>query len=467
MTWCPRCDSLDGAEAGGPCPHCGAITLDPSPRRAAPRGTLQVLETEPEAAPEHEAPAAGQATATAGAPPRGRIPRLLRSGRARLFRLARPTRGLAFLLVVGVLGATYLLGRTTDRDAARAPASQPTAEPPAPTTVPTAKPTSLPPLGRPEPGWLVAPAEEGGLAALSLLDGEVSEIELAPDLEEFAFSGRRVAFTVSSSRVLSIAVPHERLADGYEPPIAIASEVDSFSWTHDGKALVLVRTQEDARGDTRTRVELQPLDEGAKLLFETTAPVGTVLSRQGTHLIDVYAGGNPSVYEIMGPRSLRLVRRGVRLVDLSPDGERALVAPPREPGLFMLTVGTGSLRRIGPKNLVVPEARFGPDGRTVALIGTTNFRRELYCEGDGPCDPEPELVPNDLILWRYDVAAGALRKMFVSSRPDLSNLTWGPKGEWLFFVNGESTWALSLKTGQSVGIEALPPSPGAGLAYVT
>lgn len=420
MTWCARCDVLTTGSAGDACPSCGEPILETTsgPRRSRPGTQLLELEAPP-SIDVIEPPTAP--SLPPAAPPRARFSAMS----------SRRSRALAALLVLAIAGGTYIgVANRTGKRPVPAGSTTPTAEH-TPATGPL-----VPPLGSDVTGWIVFPAQRG-FTVLELSTGRYKEIDLNTDVYMLATSPatRRIAF-IDGFRVLNVTNQNGDF------PMPIASEVDSFSWTQNGEAVVVARSQMDARGRSRTRIELISIEERTTLLLaETRLGVSSVMSRSGRHLVTVYED-SPSIYEA-APGSFRLIRRDALVLDLSPDGRYVLVSSPeRSATVHMLDLATGKARRVGPKRFLGMAARFSRDGRRIALTGTPNVVVETGCEDPaGTC--REYFVANDVILWTLDPKTLELRSIQAAGPDGMSSPVWGP-AEWLLIQTGSRPIAIRL-----------------------
>lgn len=422
MTWCARCDVLTTVSAGDPCPACGVPALDAAPVSGRSRSPIQVLELEE--APIVIMPDAVDSTdASVESSPRQSRPR------AALSRLRRHPRLIALALTAALIGAVYAGTRLE-------PAAGPTTQPSA---TPSESPGPAGPvLGEPANGWAVF-ALEHSFTVIALATGAEHSIEVAGSILEFAPSpmGGRIAYT-DEVRVLYVTT-----AQG-DSPVTIATEVNSFSWTPDGDALVVGRSQTDGRGGERMRIELiSLLDRTPLLLMESQGYAGPVVSSGFTHLVTLYDGDTPSVFDLQPGSKPRLIRKNAWLLDASTDGRRVLLATNNGQRLIMLDLKTKKARRIGPELFLTSAARFSPDGRTAAIMGTSHFTLEGQChEVEGTCAPSP--YPTDQTLWSLDVKTLELRSIRAWPSPEFASApVWGPS-RWVFIVDSQRPVAVSM-----------------------
>ena len=433
MTWCARCDVLTTVAAGDPCPECGVPTLDAAPVSTKARSPIQVLELE-------EAPIVHVANADVGSgepsiepiePPSHR--------RALVSRFRDHSRLFALALTAALIGVVYLATRP-----ALAPRSQAT-----PTATPSVSPPLGPVLGEPANGRVVF-AFEHHFTLIDLPTGAERRIEIDGSIIDFAPSptGGRIAYT-DEARVLYLTTSQGTA------PVTLATEVNSFSWTPDGDALVVGRSQTDGRGAERMRIELIGItDRMPLLLMESHRYAGPVIAAGFTHLVTLYEEDAPSVVDLQPGSEPRVIRKNASLLDASPDGRRLLLATNNGQRLIMLDMKTKKARRIGPEIFLTSAARFSPDGRTAAVTGTSHFRLESHCDDiEGTCTPYP--FPTDQTLWSLDVETLALRSIWSWPGPEFASApVWGPNG-WVFMVDSLRPVAYSLTDPSKPPIELL------------
>lgn len=420
MTWCARCDEITTGPAGAECPSCGAPTLEATNTGGLRSGSrVQVLELE-------EAPAIVDAEIIAETPAIESSP----SRRRLQPTMKRRTRIIASILVLAMAGGVYAIARPR-------PAASPATRPETHSTPTPGSEVVAPPLGEPAAGSILF-GFQTGFMILDLRTGNQKTVDLGTDVMSFAPAprGERIAYLDSAS-VLIVTTPYT------EERIPIASEVRYFTWTPDGQTLIVVRSQADARGRDRHRIESISLnDRTPVLLAETYGYPSTLASNGGMTLVTIYEKESPNVYEVQ-PGELRLVRKGASLLDVSPDGRRALVATQESPSLLMINLNTLHAKRVGPRRFLASAAQFSRDGQTVAVTGTPHFTMELACEDEGsPCHDYP--YASDQILWALDMKSIELRSIEAWSTPDVAGPpVWGPDS-WVFVQAGERALAISM-----------------------
>ena len=432
MTWCARCDVLTMVDVGDPCPACGVPALDTNPVSGKVRSPSQVLELE-EAPVIHIADAVvetAQDPIEAGSKP---IP-----GRPVMTRLRRHSRVIAFALTAALIGVVYIGTRPDLRRPSKA----------LPTATPSVYPGPGAVLGEPANGWALF-ALEHHFTLLDLATGVERNIEVAGSIQNFAPSprGGRIAYT-DEARILYIITTQG------EAPVTIASEVNTFSWTQDGEALVVGRSQTDERGAERMRIELIGLrDRTPLLLSESALYAGAIISSGFAHLVTLYENDTPSVFDLQPGSKPRLIRKNATLLDASADGRRVLLATNNGLRLIMLDMKTKKARRIGPERFLATAAKFAPDGQTAAINGTTNFALESGCEDaqGTTCTVYP--FPADQTLWSLDVKTLEMRSIRSWPGPEFASPpVWGPNG-WIFMVDTQRTLAISITEPSKAPVE--------------
>jgi hypothetical protein len=415
MTWCARCDVLTTVSAGDPCPACGVPALDAAPVSGRSRSPIQVLELED--APIIRIPETDSETANTSVEPSAPMTR-----RSVLSRLRRHSRLITLALAAVIIGSVYLGTRPHLREGSNA----------TPTATPSDPPAAAPVLGEPANGWAVF-ALEHQFTLIDLATGAEHSIEVAGSIMDFAPSpkGGHIAYA-DEARVLYVTT-----AQG-QAPVTLATEVSSFSWTPDGDALVVGRSQTDGRGGERMRIELISLaDRTPLLLMESQWFAGPVISSGFTHLVTLYEGDTPSVFDLQPGSKPRLIRKNAALLDASIDGRRALLATNNGQRLIMFDMKTKKARRIGPEIFLTSAAKFSPDGRTAAVNGTSHFKlEESHCEGpEATCTLYP--YPTDQTLWSLDVKTLELRSIRSWPSPEFASApVWGPNG-WVFMADSQ------------------------------
>jgi hypothetical protein len=423
---------LTTVSVGDPCPACGVPTLDTAPVSGRSRSPIQVLELE-EAPIIQVVDAAVETDASIELSPQPIRRRALSS------RLRGHSRLIALALTAALIAGVYAGTRPDLSPRAKA----------APTATPTDPPVYGPVLGEPANGWVVFQFDHR-FTLIDLPTGTEHSIEVNAPILDFAPSprGGHIAYT-DEARILYVTT-----AQG-EAPFTLAAEVDSFSWTPDGDALVVGRSQTDGRGAARTRIELINMtDRLPLLLMEADGYTGPVFSAGFTNLVTLYEGDTPSVFDLQPGRKPRLLRKNAWLLDASPDGRRAVLATNRGQRLIMLDMKTKKARRIGPEIFLASSAKFSPDGRTVAVNGTSHFTMEQNCDlHEGGCQTYP--FPTDQSLWSLDVKTLELRS--VRSWPGAefaSPPVWGPNG-WVFMLDGQRPIAISMTDASKASVEFL------------
>ncbi|MEX2556304.1 MAG: hypothetical protein WEB06_11795 [Actinomycetota bacterium] len=401
--------------------------------RGKARSPIQVLELEE--APIVHIPDAGLDTTDPSVEPSK--PQSRR--RAVLSRLRAHSRLIAIALTTALVGAVYVGTRPDPEAGSRAQ----------PTGTPTASPAPQGPVLRePANGWAVF-ALEHGFTLLDLPTGAEHSIEVEGSILEFAPSprGGRIAYT-DEVRVLYVTTAQGRA------PVTIATEVSSFSWTPDGDALVVGRSQTDGQGSERMRVELISLaDRTPLLLMESQWFAGPVISSGFTHLVTLYEGDTPSVFDLQPGSKPRLIRKNAALLDASTDGRHALLATNNGQRLIMVDLQTKKARRIGPDIFLTAAAKFSPDGRTAAVTGTSHFTlEESHCEApEATCDRYP--YPTDQTLWSLDVKTLELSSIRSWPSPEFASApVWGPNG-WVFMANSQGPVAISMTDPSKTPVE--------------
>jgi hypothetical protein len=430
MTWCARCDVLTTVSVGDPCPACGVPTLDTAPVSGRSRSPIQVLELEEAPIIQIDAGVETDASIELSFQPFRR--------RAVSSRLRGHSRLIALALTAALIAGVYAGTRPDLSPRAKAE----------PTATPTDPPVAGPVLGEPANGWAVF-ALEHQFTLIDLPTGAQHSIEVAGSIQDFAPSpkGGRIAYT-DEVRVLYVTT-----AQG-SAPVTIATEVNSFSWTPDGDALVVGRSQTDGRGVERMRIELISLrDRTPLLLIESSLYAGPIISSGFTHLLTLYEGDTPSVFDLQPGTEPRLIRKNAALLDASTDGRRVLLATNNGQRLIVLDMKTKKARRIGPEFFFTTAAKFSPDGRTAAINGTSHFTLEqsLCHEIEGPCAAYP--FPKDQTLWSLDMKTLELRSIRSWPGPEFASPpVWGPNG-WIFMVDSQRPLAISMTDPSKASVE--------------
>jgi hypothetical protein len=409
MAWCPNCDEIRNVASSAACPVCSAATLDAGRLRApAQPGNVAVLELEPEALP-----------AAPGEPAAFSVRASL--SRGKLFA------SLAIVAVAaGGLGITKLTGAT--KNPAKTTAAPKASTEPVVETAPTLAPVPQPPFGTPMPGVLTL-ADEDNITRVNLTTGDVINVPLAEASgwsKALSRDGRSFAYRDDPGMLWVVSN-----LNGAKP-VPLVSDVSSYTFTEDGASMIVARNESVSNNVTRSRIERRAIDfSRTDLLFETNRLVNGFWWRRGTLFVHMSDGKNDGVYEVTGRTKARLIRNKVSVYDVSADGERILVGPEfTTPGLWVVDVATKVAKQIGPKALLVTEAAFSPNGKSIALAGTTDYEINEVC-GDGPgC--RKEFVANNSILYRTETASTKLQKLFAGN--DFGGITWGA-GDWVFFMN--------------------------------